>query len=42
MKNPAEDIPFADGDAFVVGQKRYKEHLGMKEEFPTVRSYASS
>ncbi|RPD69134.1 hypothetical protein L226DRAFT_472294, partial [Lentinus tigrinus ALCF2SS1-7] len=35
MKNPAEDVPFADGHAFTVGTKRYKEHLGMKEEFPT-------
>ncbi|RDX50607.1 hypothetical protein OH76DRAFT_1348598, partial [Lentinus brumalis] len=35
MKNPADDVRLADGHTFVVGEERYKEHLKLKQEWPT-------
>ncbi len=36
MKNPSQDVRLADGQTFVVGEERYKEHLKLKQEWPAV------
>ncbi len=36
MKNPEDDVRFADGHAFTVGDARYKMHLGTASEIAEV------
>lgn len=34
MKNPEDDVPFADGHAFMVADEPYKEHLKAAKKLP--------
>ena len=39
MRNPEDDVPLADGHAFMVTDEPYKRHLGTAKEFKEVRGY---
>lgn len=37
MRHPEDDVPLADGHAFMVTDEPYKRHLGTAKEFKEVR-----